>query len=219
MDEIIIRLARAIASRPRLRILSHLAQHDELAPTALATELGIPLNAVSTCLRILSAVGLIRGRRSGARCYYAFTSPYREQALSGRMSRWMNHFLRKAPQKKNRGLLEVRDSTAAGATASLHATFFEAATAFTDLRRLQILRYLETHAAATVEDLVNRLSMSPDAVSRHTVKLRRRGFLTVKKKEQGRLAFSLAREYKTPVHQVMHKIVAATWSKKQSRTF
>lgn len=214
MDEIIVRLARAIASHPRLRILSHLAQHDELAPTALATELGMPLNAVSTCVRMLSAVGLIRGRRSGARCYYAFTSPYREQALSGRMSRWMNQLLRRVRKKENRGLQEVRDAAGAGAQASLHATIFEAATAFTDLRRLQILRYLETHAGATVEELVSKLSMSPDAISRHTAKLRRRGFLTVEKKERGCMAFRLAGEYKTPVHREMHKIVAATWAKK-----
>ena len=66
MDETVVRLARAFASPARLGILSHLAPHDELAPTVLAAELGVPLNTLSTGLRIPPSVGLIRGRRSGA---------------------------------------------------------------------------------------------------------------------------------------------------------
>ena len=214
MDEIIVRLARATASHRRLRILSRLAQHDELAPTAMSAALGIPLCAVSSSLRILSSVGLIRGRRSGARCYYAFTSPYREEALSGGMSRCLKRLLSMGPkEQKNCGLLKVRDEPGAGAKPSLPATIFEAATAFTDLRRLQILRHLETHPGATVADLVGKLSMSPHAVSRHTAKLRRRGFLTVTAKKGGRMAFKLAGEYKTPVHREMHRIMAAAWRK------
>jgi len=108
--------------------------------------------------------------------------------LSGRTSRWLRHLLRsgterpsrrterpsrrterprrEAEEQDNRGLLEVRDHPGAEAKASLHATLFETATAFTDLRRLQILRYPETHAEATESDPVTKLSMSPDAVSR-----------------------------------------------------
>ena len=217
MDEIIVRLARAMASHPRLRVLSHLARNEELTPTALAAELTVPLCAVSICLRGLSSAGLIRGRRSGARCHYSFTSPYREQTLSGRMSRWLKGLLgAKSTRQKYRGLSKVRDSSGAGATASLHAlhaTLFEAATAFTDLRRLQILRHLATHAEATVEDLVGKLSMSPDAVSRHTAKLRRRGYLTVRGKEGHKFVYKLAGGYKTPIHREMYKIVTAAWQK------
>ena len=48
MNEITVRLSRSIASHRRLRILSHLAQHDERTFTALAAELAVSLCAVST---------------------------------------------------------------------------------------------------------------------------------------------------------------------------
>jgi len=214
MDEIIIRLARAIASHRRLRILSCLAREGERAPTTLATDLGMPLSSLSTCLRMLASVGLIRGRRSGANCYYAFTSPYAERTLSGAMSRWLERLLREERNRhKNCGLLEVRNGPADDGQSSLHATIFDAATAFADLRRLQILRHVEAHDGTTVEDLVKELRMSPYAVSRHTAKLRRRGLLCVQKKAAGRGSYGIVREYKSQVHRRMYQIVRATWAK------
>ncbi|MBM4084416.1 MAG: helix-turn-helix domain-containing protein [Planctomycetes bacterium] len=215
MDDVVIRLTRVIASDSRLAILSYLAEHGEATPTQLKKELRIPLNTLSTDLRILAAVGLIKGRRSGAQCYYSFASPYGEGTLSGDMSRWLRSLLSgSGTRKSNCELPEVRNRSSRRARPPLHATIFEAATAFTDLRRLQILRYLEAHAEATVEEFVRHLHMSPHAVSRQTSKLRRRGLVVARKREAGRLAFSLAAEYKTPIHQRMHEIVRATWRKK-----
>ncbi|MBM4045265.1 MAG: helix-turn-helix transcriptional regulator [Planctomycetes bacterium] len=219
MDEIIIRLARAIACLPRLWILAYLAIHGEVIPTVLAAKLRMARSAMSMHLKVLCAVGLIRGRRSGARCHYAFISPYGEQTLSGSMARWLCQVLKEGAQKEShRGVHELRDGSPRASHASLHATIFQAATAFTDLRRLQILRYLETHDEATVENLRNELKMSRDAVFRHTDKLRRRGLLRVQAMADGSFAFSLAREYKTPIHEQMHAIVRGCWKKKASRS-
>ncbi|MBM3890522.1 MAG: helix-turn-helix transcriptional regulator [Verrucomicrobia bacterium] len=211
MDEIIVRVARAIASRRRLRILTRLARHGETTPTPLAATLGMPLNTLSAQLRLLASVGLIQGRKSGAQCYYALRSPYNEHTFSGSMSRWLNRLLSSdADTKNDRGLPEVRDRPSPGAE-GLHATLFEAATAFTDLRRLQILRHLETRSEATVEDLVEQLSMSEYAASRHIRKLARRGLISVQKNATRQLILRPTSKYKTPVHQRMHEIVRATW--------
>ena len=205
MDEIVIRLARAIASRPRLRILSCLAQRDEVTPTALHRELHLPLNALSNHLRLLMAVGLIRGRRSGARCHYAFRSPYGEQTLSGAMSRWLNRLL---------GTSGNEEAGPGQTPQELHLMVFEAATAFTDLRRLQILRHLDSHVEATAEECVSQLRMSPPAVSRHMAKLGRRGFVVAKHKGKGVWAFQVASKPKSAIHGRMHAIVRHVWQER-----
>jgi DNA-binding transcriptional ArsR family regulator len=216
MDEIIVRLTRAIASRPRLRVLSYLALHGETVPTLLGSSLKLPLNVLSSHLRTLSSVGLIQGRRSGAQCYYDFRSPYGEQTLSGSMSRWLKGVLKSATGgKSNCELREVRNSYPCTTQPVLHTVIFEAATAFTDLRRLQILRCLETHGQATVEELVTQLKMSGFAVSRHTAKLRRRGFLVAQRTGRNVLVFRLAGGAKTPIHERMLEIVRATWRGKE----
>jgi len=215
MNEIIVRVARAIASRPRLRILSWLAQHDEGAPTTLAAEFRVPLSAISTDLRILSTAGVIRGRRSGARCFYEFRSPYKNQTFSGSLSGWLRGLLKQDDKgQDNRGLQEVRDCSAGPHGDSPHKMIFEAATAFTDLRRLQILRYLGTSTECSVEDLVNDLHMSPDAAGRHIAKLRRRGFVSVERRGDRTLSFHLALKQKTPIHARIYEIIRATWEER-----
>jgi DNA-binding transcriptional ArsR family regulator len=212
MDEIVVRLTRAIASRPRLRVLSYLALHGETAPTLLESKLKISLNVLSSHLRTLAAVGLIQGRRSGAQCYYDFRSPYGEQTLSGSMCRWLKGLLKTATGgKDNCGPREVRNSYPCTTQPTLHTVIFGAATAFTDLRRLQIVRYLETHGQATVEECVAQLKMSEFAVSRHTTKLRRRGFLVAQRRGRNVLVYRLAGSAKTLIHERMLQIVRATW--------
>ncbi|MBM3888277.1 MAG: helix-turn-helix transcriptional regulator [Verrucomicrobia bacterium] len=219
MIEIIVRLARAVASRPRLRLLSYLAQHGETAATPWAAALHLPLNTLSRHVSLLSSVGLIQGRRSGARCLYAFVSPYGEQTLSGSMSRWLCELLAKEDCVENhRGLPEVRDGSRKPQLNPLHAAIFEAATAFTDVRRLEILRYLESHANVTVEEVMNDLGMSAHAVGRHMAKLQRRGLVSVQRKDGRSGSFQMASTYKTPIHARMHGIIQATWRKEPSRT-
>jgi DNA-binding transcriptional ArsR family regulator len=217
MDEIIVRLARAIASMPRLRILSLLARREEMTPTKLAEELRLPLNVLSLHLRSLTTAGLIARRKSGAWCHYRAESPYDETTPSGQLATWLKSRLGAALGRgENPGLHEVRDSSDSPES-SLHRTIFEAATAFTDLRRLQILRHLARQRAAVAHQLEDALSMSPQALSRHMAKLIRRGY--VQTGRAGRdVVYDLSPAAKTAIHKRMFEIVRATWQKKQSRT-
>jgi len=216
MNDIIVRLSRAIASRPRLRILSYLAQHGETMPTRLQSELGLPLSAVSQHVRVLSVVGLIRSHRSGVRCYYEFRSPYNEQTLSGKMSRLLRKLLEKPSGSNDCELYKVRNDSPPGAKRTLHDVVFDAATAFTDLRRLQILQHLQTHPQATAQELISQLKMSGYAASRQTAKLRRRGFLASQRIGGKQLSFRLSREFKTAVHAQMLEIVRTAAGRKKS---
>jgi len=219
MDEIIVRVARVLASYSRLRILEHLARHGETQPTSLAERLHLPLNTVSAQLRALTTAGLIQGRKSGSKCHYKLDSPYGDNALSGRVSRWLLKVLSGAESRKDhRGLPEVRDDPSARVHPHLHETIFEIATAFTDLRRLQILRYLQTHAPATPNQLADELSMSVDAVSRHTTKLRRRGLIASRSRDGRSMTYFLCADLKTSIHEQMWEIVQATWAEKPPRT-
>jgi len=219
MDEIIVRVARVLASYPRLRILEYLAQHGETQPTALAEKLQIPLNTLSAHLRGLTTAGLIQGRKSGPSCHYRLDSPYADNTLSGRMSRWLLKVLGGPEGRKDhRGLLEVRDDPLPELRPQMHETIFEIATAFTDLRRLQILRHIQTHGPATPNELASELSMSMDAVSRHTIKLRRRGLIASRGRDGRSATYALCSDLKSPIHERMWEIVQATWVERSART-
>jgi DNA-binding transcriptional ArsR family regulator len=240
MDEIIVRVARAIASLPRLRLLSCLARGVEVNPKKLAEKLQMPANAVSTHLRTLLGAGLVQRRRSGAWSYYKADSPYGENTLSGKLTTWLRSALHASTRaRKNPGLQEVRDgffrpgpdahadagdgaSDDAGADPEslLHTIVFEAATAFTDLRRLQILRHLDRQGAVTTQHIVADLSMSAQAASRHITKLRRRGYVRTRdgQADACHLVHELNGTFKTPVHAEMFAIVRSVWKTRQSRT-
>ena len=100
---------------------------------------------------------------------------------------------------------------------SVYAVIFEAATAFTDLRRLQILRQLARRGPCTVRSLIDDLSMSEDAVSRHASKLQRRGYVVAQRSGR-RVTYQLARDAKSPVHAKLFEIVSQEWAKGASRT-
>ncbi|MBC8875252.1 MAG: transcriptional regulator [Planctomycetes bacterium] len=219
MDEIIVRVARVLASYPRLRILEYLAQHGETQPTALAEKLHVPLNTISAHLRALTTAGLIQGRKSGPNCHYRLDSPYAGNTLSGKMSRWLLKVLGGPELREDhRGLPEVRDDPPPELRPQLHEAIFEIATAFTDLRRLQILRHLQTQGPATPNELASELSMSKDAVSRHTIKLRRRGLIAPRGRDGRSATYALCSDLKSPIHERMWEIVQATWVERSSRT-
>ena len=93
MNEIIVRIARAIAYLTRLRILSCVARADEVMPTDLAPELDLPRDLVAAHLRRLSAAALIQRRRSGARSFCMASSAYGQETLSGKMAAWLRQVL------------------------------------------------------------------------------------------------------------------------------
>ena len=179
MDEIVIRLARALASFVRLQVLSRLVAAGETSPTRLGRELQMSLNSLSGHFAKLAAAGLIKRRRSGRWSYCVGDSPYNPATLSGRMVAWLRGVLAMPKQTlRDCGDKEAHRLSVEEAQTRVHRFVFEAATAFTDLRRIQILRFLATGAEVTAQRMSKKLSMSAAAVSRHTNKLMRRGYLS-----------------------------------------
>jgi len=214
MDEIIMQVARAVACLPRLRMLSRLARAGELSPTALARELQMPLHLVCSHLRRLTAAGLIQRRRSGAWSYGVARSPYGEHAFSGKLAAWLFESL-KTPDRilQHCGVGQLRNLSQTDMQARLHAIVFEAATAFANVRRLQILRRLAQETEVSVETLTVELRMSESAVSRHMGKLIRRGYVAVARSGHS-LAYCLAGTPKSLVHATLLEMVRAEWRKR-----
>jgi DNA-binding MarR family transcriptional regulator len=184
-----------------------------MTPTRLAEELRLPLNMLSLHLRSLATAGLIMRRKSGAWCHYRAESPYKETTPSGRLAAWLKSLLGAAQDNaENSALHEVRDSFC-DLQLGLHRDLFEAATAFTDLRRLQILRRLAQQGPGTVKQLKSALSMSPQALSRHMIKLIRRGYVQARR-AGAELVYDLNSSAKTPIHGRMFEIVQASWKKR-----
>ena len=214
MHDTIVRIARTIACPARLRILSCLVRSHETTPTSLARELRIPLTMVCTHLRRLSSAGLIQRRRSGLQCYCIAQSPYGKKTLSGSITSWLCEILRDpAKTMKNSVVGQLRNSRKADAESQLHALVFEAATAFTNHRRLQMLRRLARGDVPSARTLIKQLHMSEAALSRHASKLRRRGYVNVSRDCRS-LRYRLASKFKTPVHATLFEIVREHWSKR-----
>lgn len=217
MDEIIVCIARAVASKPRLRILSALARAGEITPTALAEELHLLKSAISSHLKVLSAAGMIRRRRSGAWCYCQAKSPYTQKTISGKIASWLFKALADPEQAlATSGVHELRKCSSPKAEEMLHKTIFEALTAFTNVRRLQLLRLLRSEGAVSNLEICKTLSMSFPAASRHLEKLIRRGYLTREISNQHR-TYRLAKKFKTSIHASFFGIVRREWDKATAR--
>ena len=211
MDEIMVAVARVVACRTRLRILSCLSRAEERAPTDLARDLALPLDQLCTHLRRLAAAGLICRRRSGRWCYCQARSAYGPRALSGQLARRLYGALRD-PARTLQGSRGARRQDADDEEAVLHRLLLEAATAFTHPRRLQLLRRLRS-GPADVATLTRELHMSEAAVSRHMDKLLRRGYVATRR--AGRtLTYALAAKCKTPIHTRWLAIASEGWGKR-----
>ena len=212
MHEIVVRVLRVLACFARLRILSCLARTHETTPTDIARQLRMRLGLVCTHLRRLTSAGLIQRRHSGVWCYCRAQSPYREEAFSARVTSWVCRVLRKPTRAR-----VARSHHAPGPQAKLHRTIFDAATAFTNVRRLQILRRLLAEDAVPMRTLSGELHLSPPAATRHLAKLRRRGYVEAVRK--GRyMTYRLAEKFKTRLHGELFGIVCAEWAKKEFRS-
>ena len=211
MDEIIAQIARAIACYARLRMLSRMAGAKEMAPTRLAIDLKVPIPVISANLRRLSAAGLIQRRRSGRWSYCVAKSPYSDRALSGMVASWLFGIM-KNPVEAMRDctLAQVCNLPDDSPEAALHGVIFEAATAFTNIRRLQILRWLSKNDVVTSKALCRKLSMSESAVSRHTAKLVRRGYVDLAQPKPP-LGYRLAGKFKSLIHARLFEIVRSQW--------
>jgi len=215
VDDIIVRVLRAVACRTRLRILSRLAEGGELTPSQLARALRLNRDLVSVHLARLDAAGLIYRRRSGARCHCAARSPYSQRAFSGALAAWLYDALQAAVARPTAAGRPPHGGGAATDPApGTHRILFDAATAFTNLRRLQILRRVAGDKAVDGPVLSAELRMSPAAVSRHVAKLVRRGYLRVSHLAH-RTVCRGAPEAKTPLHARLLEIVASHWGGEQ----
>jgi DNA-binding transcriptional ArsR family regulator len=207
MVEIIVRMARTLACPERLRILSYLVTEGETSPSEMSRRLRIARNALSMHLARLTTVGLIKRRRSGPWSYCIAESPYGPGTLSGMTSEWLRTILAQPAQTlQHCGLHELRNASASECSRQLHRLIFEAATAFTDLRRLQIVGFLAQEGEIGAYTLGEHLQMSAWAVGRHTDKLERRGYLRSRTVDE-KVLYGLANTFKTPVHARLWEIV------------
>jgi DNA-binding transcriptional ArsR family regulator len=215
MNEIIMQVARSLACSARLKILSCLAADENISPTDLSRHLHMALPVVCAHLRRLSASGLIQRRHSGIWCYAVARSPYSQQAFSGRLASWLFSIL-KQPQQHvpPQDPPDRPGGRAADAEGRLHAIIFSAATAFTNMRRLQILHYVAGHGTVGAEKLAGALKMSRAALSRHGPKLVRRGYLQAVR-EGGFVRYRLAHTHQTAIHAHLWMLVRAEWRKKR----
>jgi len=212
MEEIIVRVCRTIACYARLRILSFLAGQQEAAPSVLAAKLRMPLDQVCVHLRRLTSAGLIQRRRSGAWCYCVAKSPYGERTLSGEVGAWLFKILREPSRViENCTVGQLRNFQGSDDEGRLHRILFDAATAFTNVRRIHLLQQLCSAKAVTAETLTAELRMSASAVSRHMAKLVRRGYAVIEPTTWP-WAYRLAGESKTPIHAGLLQLVRAQWS-------
>jgi len=138
-------------------------------------------------------------------------SPYGKESFSGKVTLWLTEVLRRPRRAiKDCGVVRDGDPGSADLETELHNILFDATTAFTNLRRIQILRQLVTGQVLAVETLGKDLGLSASAVSRHTAKLISRGY--VDSCRAGRcLEFRLARKFKTPLHARLFEIVRSEW--------
>jgi DNA-binding transcriptional ArsR family regulator len=218
MDELIVRLMRTLANQERLRILSFLFTQGEKPPSEIAHKLGLLDSVLSSHLAKLAAVGIVQRRRSGGWIYCAAVSPYAETTLSGKTTEWLKRLLTSAVATvKDYGLREVRNSPDGDAEGVLRQVIFDAATAFTDVRRIQIVRHLFLKGASSMETLCDDLKMSIPAACRQTDKLVRRGYVLTQSRGLD-ATFSIAKEFKTRVHAELWEIVRESWKEKELRT-
>ena len=200
---------RAVACAPRLRLLRRLARASELTVGELVKRTGVPEALVSAHLRVVAAAGLVERRRSGAKVYYrlapepvgtglfvptrllhrAFTEP--GWALKGWDCDGLVH-LSAADVPRIRG----------NAARALDVVF-DAATAFTNVRRLRVVSLLRQMGLSSEEGIRADLKMSHAACYRHLYKLQRRGYV----RQKARGVWALAARHRTPVHGALFSLV------------
>ncbi|HUT32193.1 MAG TPA: helix-turn-helix transcriptional regulator [Planctomycetota bacterium] len=211
MDELIVRVLRTVACVPRLRILSRLGGGEELTLSRLAGALHLRRDLVCTHLARLSAVGLVRRRRSGRRCFCIAGSPYGPGTVSGQVASWLGDALRSQGALPHQAHPpERRGKHATDGLQPIYGTLMDAATAFTHPRRIQILRRLASPRPAFTREFTRELRMSAPALNRHLAKLIRRGYVSAEG-ARGHLSYRLAPTAKTPQHAQLLEIVQEHW--------
>lgn len=210
MLETMAAIFRALACDARLVILHLLSGGRELASHEVAVAGGMLPADASRHLARLAGVGLLRPRRSGRYVYYRFP-PSSSDALVGEVVQIVLHACTD-PDWATEGWEERRLAhVAADVTARLSPraaraldVVFDAATAFGNIRRLQIVRLLLQRGACSHRTIARELSMSMRASARHVDKLRRRGYV----QQDASGLWKLTERRRTVVHGQLLGVVA-----------
>jgi len=203
MLEAIVASCRAIASEPNLLILYYLSQEPELRAGVIAQRSAMLRSVASTHLGRLASRHLIRCRRSGARVYYRLASsaegaPWPTPApLICRALGDPDWATRGWDERDTVHVQGLADAVPKGILVVCDV-IFDAATAFANVRRLQIIRYVAKHGPCTSETLRTQLRMSSGACWRHIGKLVRRGYVVARAG-----GWQLVRRGRTPLHRAL----------------
>ena len=153
------RTCRVLANRTRLQMLGLVLRRPNQTVTAVARQLKLSLPAASQYLRALEARGLLTVGRVGRRVKYRLGA-----APSGEAAQELIEPLRRAFQREP----------------SPVETVFNLATAFTQPRRIEIVRALKQEARNRGQ-LKAVTGMSGRALARHLRKLEARGFVVCRR--------------------------------------
>jgi DNA-binding transcriptional ArsR family regulator len=153
------RTCRVLANRTRLQMLGLLLRRPNQTVSAVALQLKVSLPVASQYLRALEARGLLTVGRVGRRVKYRISA-----APSGEAPQELIETLRQAFQ---------RDSAPV-------ETLFKLATAFTQPRRIEIVRALKQEPQSRGQ-LKAVTGMSARALARHLRKLEARGFVVCRR--------------------------------------
>jgi DNA-binding transcriptional ArsR family regulator len=204
--DLIVAVCRALANKPRLRLLRAIHEQPGSSVDAVAERAKMPADAASKHLKLLRGLHLIRMTPSGrfVRCAPASAEITNNEFLRGIQRLLAEVF---GGRDLNCTRAQVCDSTSIVSRGwnPVFDALLKHATAFTHLRRLLMLRTLASKGPCRLEELASNIGMSPDAARRHLDKLRRRGVIAGDPKTSG--AWTLIRAPQPPCLQKLLAIV------------
>jgi len=209
MLELITATCRALACDAKLAVLYQLRTGEELAATEIAVRVGVPLDHLGHHLARLAMVGLVSRRRSGRKVLYGLAdgASARFNAVSP-----LRHALAEpqwaTKRWREKSILHLSSplvTRLSRVTQRAMDVVFDAATAFGNVRRLQLLRVLFEGGQCDPAAAVSELRMSPLAFARHIEKLESRGYV----RDQRAAGWSLAARPRTAFHGALLSEVGA----------
>ncbi len=168
--QLIVSACRTLANRLRLRLLRVIHDKPGQPVHVLAAAVKQPPDAVSHQLKLLCDYQFARAAPSGRRVFY---HPVASGATSHPFLRGLRELLDEALLAAWK--IRTPDKVCEFETGRWDDSLLKLFTTYTHLRRLLILRLLDSHGAVTIASVSEQIGMSPDAAYRHLDKLRRRG--------------------------------------------
>ncbi len=175
--DFLIKLFRSLSHTMRLRIIQFVISHPEATLSEIADALGMSKSEASRHVSLLASVGAIESRPSGRFLLVNAADPRSsEHSVLRKVRRLLTKYLDEG------SLREASDALRLGAgkqnwNALLAAMCFEF-TAYTNLRRLLLLRLLSEQGPMDSAAVMQKIGLSQAAMRRHVDKLLRRGILS-----------------------------------------